>query len=242
MIFPVKVPYTVSADIIKYTGEVFNSKPSEEYISQKAKEISLYSDKLLHTQQDAYDHVRELSIYCGFNETERIEEVALQLEEDIAILHKGVLKSICFCFPSGFVPASKIGMNFFDMHLPVADGDRLRAASNKVTELISKEGASFRRYVWTVSSLASLTQLPSYARPEALALSDLYFRTETQTTIGHTNDICFFFVKVNMIPLATIWDDTEKRKTIIDSINSMSDDVLTYKNLHQIKSILNQYV
>jgi hypothetical protein len=118
----------------------------------------------------------------------------------------------------------------------------LLSASNNVTELISKEGASFRRYVWTVSSLASLSQLPSYARPEALALSDLYFRTETQTTIGHKNDICFFFVKVNMIPLATIWDDTEKSKTIIDSINSMSDDVLTYKNLHQIKSILNQYV
>jgi hypothetical protein len=242
MIFPVKVPYTISADITKYTGEVFNSKPSEEYISQKAKEISLYRDKLLHTQQDAYDHVRKLSIYCGFNETDKIEEVAFQLEEDIAILHKGVLKSICFCFPSGFVPASKIGMNFFDMHLPIADGDRLRAASNKVTELISKEGASFRRYVWTVSSLASLSQLPSYTRPEALELSDLYFRTETQTTIGHTNDICFFFVKVNMTPLKTIWDDAEKRKMITDSINSMSDDVLTYKNLHQIKSILNQYL
>jgi hypothetical protein len=204
MIFPVKVPYTVSADITKYTGEVFNSKPSEEYISQKAKEISLYRDKLLQTQHDAYDHVRAFSIYCGFNETAKIEDITLQLEEDIAILHKGELKSICFCFPSGFVPASKIGMNFFDMHLQVADGDRLRAASNKVNELSSKEGASFRRYVWTVSSLASLSQLPSYARPEALELSDLYFRTETQTTIGHTYDICFFFVKVNMTPLVTI--------------------------------------
>jgi hypothetical protein len=84
--------------------------------------------------------------------------------------------------PSGFVPTSKIGMNFFDMHLPVADGDKLRAAS-------------FRRYVWTVSSLAILSQLPSYVRPEVLELSDLYFRTETQTTIGHTNGICYFFCK-----------------------------------------------
>jgi hypothetical protein len=242
MNFPVKVPYTVSADITKYIGEIFNPIPSLEYISQKKKEITLYGDKLSHTQQDAYDHVRELSIYCGFNETEKIEEIAFQLEEDIAILHRGVLKAICFCFPSGFVPASKIGMNFFDMHLPVADGDRLRAASTKVTELISKEGASFRRYVWTVSSLSSLSQLPFYARPEALELSDLYFRTETQTTIGHTNDICFFFVKVNMTPLATIWDDTEKRKMIIDSVNSMSDQVLTYKNLHEIKLILNHNV
>jgi hypothetical protein len=242
MIFPVKVPYTVSADITKNTGEVFNSKPSEEYISQKTKEISLYRDKLLHTQQDAHDHVRALSIYCGFNETEKIEEIAFQLEEDIAILHRGVLKAICFCFPSGFVPTNKIGMNFFDMHLPVADGDRLRAASNKVTELISKEGASFKRYVWAVSSLSSLSQLPLYTRPEPLNLSDLYFRTETQTKIGIPGDLCFFFVKVNMAPLINLWEDIEKRKLIIASINSMSEDVLAYKNLHEIKSILSKHI
>ena len=241
MIFPVKVPYTISADITKHVGQVFNPAPSKEYILQKKLEFNQYGDELSSTQSEGHVFVKALSAYCGFNETEKIEEVAFRLEEDVAILHKGILKSICFCFPSGFIPAKKIGMNFFDMHQPVSDGDKLRAASNKVTELISREGSSFRRYVWTISSLGSLSQFPSYTRPEAIKLSDLYFRTETQTTIGHTNDLCFFFVKVNMIPLAIIWDDTEKRKMIFDSINSMSDEVLTYKNLHQVKLILKQH-
>jgi hypothetical protein len=87
--------------------------------------------------------------------------------------------------------------------------------------------------------LPSLSQLPSYARPEALGLSDLYFRTETQTTVGFDDEICFFFVKVNMIPLEVVWVEQEKRELILDSINSMSENILHYKNLHQVKKILN---
>ena len=239
MIFPVKVPYTVSADITKYQGPVFNSSPSTKYILQKKIELDDFASSICNTAIGAEDLVKRLSIFCGFSATENIKEVALQLEEDIAIIHDGILKSICFCFPSGFVPANKIGMSFFDMHLPVADGDKLRGASNKVTELISKEGASFRRYVWTVSSLSSLSQHPLYERPVPNSVDDLYFRTEIQTTIGIPDNICFFFVKVDMIPLRIIWGDENKKNALMESMNSMSEEVLKYKNLTDIKSLLN---
>jgi hypothetical protein len=81
--------------------------------------------------------------------------------------------------------------------------------------------------------------LPSYARPTPQSINDLYFRTETQTTVGIGGDICLFFVKVNMLPLQQLWDDPEKRTLIVDSINSMSEAVLDYKNLGLIKRILN---
>jgi hypothetical protein len=45
MIFPVKVPYTISADITKYIGQVFNPAPSEEYILQKKLEFNQYGDE-----------------------------------------------------------------------------------------------------------------------------------------------------------------------------------------------------
>ena len=48
-----------------------------------------------------------------------------------------------------------------------------------------------------------------------------------------------FSVKVEMNPLNGIWEDHEKRNTLIDSIDSMSDAMLEYKNLKAIKSILN---
>lgn len=241
MIFPVKTPYTVTADISKYVGPAFNTDPSEEYISQKRIELDRFGKDLFQTSLNASELVMALSRYCGFKETGQIEDIAMQLEEDVAILHRGILKSICFCFPSGFVPGKKIGMNFFDTHIPVADGEKLRAASQKVTDLISKEGSSFRRYVWTISSLPGLSQHPAYNRPIPSTIDDLYFRTEVQTTVGVQGDLCFFFVKVNMIPLRSVWDDLTKRESILNSVNSMSEAVLKYKKLEWIKSILNSY-
>ena len=65
--------------------------------------------------------------------------------------------------------------------------------SEKVTKLISMEGAMFRRYVWTITPLIGLSQHPEYSRPTPNDISDLYFRTETQTTVGLGNDISLFF-------------------------------------------------
>jgi hypothetical protein len=43
-----------------------------------------------------------------------------------------------------------------------------------------------------------------------------------------------------MHPLQQVWDDLDKRKIVIESVNSMSEEVLTYKNLHLIKEIVNK--
>jgi hypothetical protein len=240
MIIPVKVPFTVTADMTKYAGQVFNNSPGSAYLQQKIEELDSYGDEICATLPGSAEFVQQLGDYCGIKEKNDISSIALQLEEDVAILHQGKLVSICFCFPSGFVPSSKLGMNFFDMHIPVAQGDILRAASEKVTKLISREGSSFRRYVWTITSLSGLSQHPAYTRPHPHDISDLYFRTETQTTIGLANEICLFFVKVEMKPFEHIWDDKDHRKLVLESINSMSESVLDYKNLHAVKDILNR--
>lgn len=240
MILPVKAPFTVTPDMSKYTGPAFNNNPETGYLQQKKVELDIYGDEVCATLPDSDEFVQQLADYCGINEKKAISSIALQLEEDVAILHQGKLVSICFCFPSGFIPASKLGMNFFDMHLQVADGNILRAASEKVTKLISREGSSFRRYVWTITSLGGLSQHPSYTRHKPITINDLYFRTETQTTVGLANEICLFFVKVEMKPLEHIWDDIDQRKLVLESINSMSESVLDYKNLHAVKEILNR--
>lgn len=235
MIFQVKVPYTISADISKHSGSVFNDRPDPTYLAEKESELSKLDD--LFGIEDS-ELSKKLGSYCGSDLDFR--SAALRLEEDVAVLHRGDLKAICFCFPSGFSPASKLGMSFFEVHRPVADGETLRKSSVKVSDIISREGATFRRYVWTITSLGSLSQHPSYERPTPDRIEDLYFRTETQTTVGLPDQITLFFVKVNMYPLAHVWSDTEKRKTLIESVNSMSDGVLGYKNLHRIKQILNR--
>ena len=239
MIFPVKVPYTITADITKYQGAPFNVRPDQFYLDQKKKELQ-HTSGIVAQLSDAGLYVKMASVFCGLDAIDQIDLFASHFEEDIAVLHKGQLTAICFCFPSGFIPAEKIGQNFYALHLPVADGDILRSSSEKVSQVIAKKDAIFRRYIWTISSLGSLSQHPAYKRPEACSIEDLYFRTETQTTVGLGEDVCLFFVKVNMRPLIEVWVDQDKKEIIKASINSMTDDTLTYKNLHHIKRIINQ--
>lgn len=241
MVFPVKAPYTVSADIVKYNGDAFNRHPDPSYLLQKKHELDAMGNDLSATFDEAIPLIKMMGKFCGLNNATDIRSIAMACEEDLAILHKGKLVSICFCFPSGFVPVKKLGESFFGLHLPVADGDNLRASSEKVAAIISRDGALFRRHVWTVASLPGLSQHPAYQRPAATTINDLYFRTETQTTVGIAGDSCFFFVKVDMHPLATVWEDQSKRELLLESINSMTAATLGYKNLHQVKEILNRY-
>lgn len=241
MVFPVKAPYTVSADIVKYSGDAFNRHPAPSYLLQKKHELDAIGHELTATAADAFPYVQMMGKFCGMDNATDIRSIAMACEEDLAILHKGQLVSICFCFPSGFVPAQKLGESFFGLHLPVADGENLRASSEKVSAIISRDGALFRRHVWTVTSLPGLSQHPAYERPVAADIDDLYFRTEIQTTVGIAGDICLFFVKVDMHPLALVWEDQSKRELLLESINSMTTSTLEYKNLHSVKAILNSH-
>jgi len=238
--FPVKVPYTVTADISKYDGEIFNKFPSQKYIESKSIELEKMFNSLCGVVSGKENLITEMSKICGFNETTNIVDVAMQLEEDIAIMQNGEVVAICFCFPSGFIPTSKLGLSLFEVHRPVADGDKLRRASDGITTIMSKENAKFQRYVWTLTTNRGLSQHPLYERPEPKQIEDICFRTETQTTLGLGNGVSLFFVKVEMTPLENIWDENEKRIKIIDSVNSMSENVLDYKGLRKIKNIINK--
>jgi len=236
----IKVPYNVTADMSKYDGAAFNTNPSQSYLSQKKIELDKLGPGLGYTLLDGFTLVEDLSRYCGFAPTNDIREIALQLEEDIAILYNGRLVSMCFCFPSGFRPNEKVGQTFMELHAPVADNQKLQRASDKVVELISKPGNRYRRNVWTLTTSPELSRHPYYRslEPAVTTIHNLYFRKETQTTVGYNDGrTAFFFVKVEVSPFVLL--PLEMQQQIIDSINSMSDAVLGYKGLHQIKEVLN---
>jgi hypothetical protein len=236
MIFPVKSPYTIGVDIKKHEGEVLDNYVDSEYLIQKRGELESHRELISGTFENGY--AKYLSEYTG--KSGSIEEIALQMNEDIAILKDGRVVEICFAFPSGFTPSHLLGKNFFEIHAPVPEGDKLRKASDNITSLISKEGGIFRRYVWSLSPLKSLSQLPVKERPEPSSISDIWFRTETQSLVGLRDGVTLFFIKVNMTPLKDVWGDPEKRTNIVDSVNSMSHEILNYKGLSRIKEILNE--
>jgi hypothetical protein len=229
----VKTPYTTGPNMIRNSGPVFISPPDQKIIQSKKLELERYSTDLWAQSENVEKVISKAAEYCNVY-TDNIVDLALRLEEDIAVMYQGRLAAICFCFPSGFKPAERVGMLLGDIHKPVADGDMLVRASPGLTRVMCEQ-PSFRRCVWTITANSDLSNLPNnHKNTVPVGIDDLYFRYETQTTARVDDDTSLFFVKVDVVPLRNVWN-----QKILDSINSMSDSVLTYKNLHHIKHLLN---
>ena len=229
----IKVPYTTGPNMVRNEGPVFISDPNQQIIQQKRIQIELYGTDLYGQLPEAKSVIERAALKCNVY-SDQIVDLALRLEEDVAVMHRGRLVGICFCFPSGFKPSERVGLSLSEIHKPVADSDQLVKASPGIARVMTEQ-PSFRRYVWTVTANPDLSNHPSNRKNVAPAtMADLYFRWETQTTMRVDDDTSLFFVKVDVVPLNTVWN-----QRILDSINSMSDAVLTYKNLHHIKTLLN---
>lgn len=240
MYFPVTVPYKTTPVMNKNTGPVFRQVQSLSHVISKSTEIDRWGQDLFASRRP--DLVLAASKLLNTTATTDIVHFAMNFVEDVAIMHRGVLEAICFCYPSSWIPGQRIGMSLTEIHGPVADGDQLRKMSQRIAETMATQG-SFLRYVWTISTTGKLSNHPSIEKPavtDSTTINDLYFRMETQTTMpvgdGETS---LFFVNVETCSLREFWDDIEKRQAIVDSINSMSDSVLEYKNLSKIKEIVN---
>jgi len=243
--FPVRVPYTTAPNMVRNTGEVFNRRPDKQILELKRQEL-IKHNKDLYAQTDLAANLRLVGHaldYCGLPNYYGLQQLAMSIEEDIAVMHRGRLEAICFCFPSSWIPRERIGQTLAEIHAPVADGDKLRQMSQRIAETMADPAqGSFRRHVWTISNSGALSQHPASKSDLVPAgIEDLWFRLETQTThpVGD-GATSLFFVRVETEPLSIIWNDENKRRTLIESINSMTDAVLTYKNLHHIKEILNK--
>lgn len=229
----IKVPYTTGPNMIRNTGPVFISPPNQEIIKQKKLELQKFGADLWGEEYRVEHIIKKAAEYCSVF-TDNIIDLSLMLEEDIAVMHKGRLIAICFCFPSGFIPSERVGMLLEDIHKPVADNELLVKASPGIARVMCEQH-SFKRYVWTITNNSNLSNHPDTKINDIPRnMDDLYFRYETQTTARIDADTSLFFVKVDVVPLKTVYS-----KKILDSINSMSNNVLEYKNLTNIKNLLN---
>ena len=229
----VKIPYTTGPSMIRNAGPVFISPPDQEIIKAKRIELEKYGTDLWAQESGLESVIRKAAEYCNVY-SDNIIDLALRLEEDVAVMYQGRLAAICFCFPSGFKPCEIISKPLAEIHQAVADGEMLVKASPSIARVMTEQN-SFRRWVWSVNMNADLSNHPSTKKDiKPNSIDDLYFRVETQTTARVDKDTSLFFVKVDVVSLKTVW-----HQRILDSINSMSDNILTYKNLHHVKKLLN---
>ena len=243
ILFPVKVPYSTAPDIVKLKEDFSLTPISDKMHDYKLQECSVFNgDLFAEIKSDELQNcISIINSKYNLPFTSTIRDLAMNVEEDIAILALDKVQAICFCSPSGFVPSKIIGKSFFEIHKPIPDSNLLLKMSDKLTSMMADTSRGcYRRFVWTITSNPSLSQHPSLKNKFIpISLDDLYFRTESQTTIPLGDNVHMLFtVKVEMNPLSSIWKDSERRDVLMNSIDSMSDAMLEYKNLKAIKSIL----
>lgn len=234
----------------RYDGPLIDQIPDSRYLEAKRLELAELGPELCIEKDDPTTKALIQSAAQALaltNEAaiESIQDLAMCINEDVALLANDVLTAICFCFPSSWVPAQRLGMPLAQIHHPVADGEKLVNASPKIAHIMSDlQQGSFRRFVWTITNSSNLSQHPKrklLTLPEKI--EDLYYRLETQTTLPvMSNDgrASLFLVKVELCPLSVFWENAQQRSQICASIDSMSKAVLEYKNLQHIKKLLCQ--
>ena len=235
----VKVPFSMRPSFEKYDGPLIET-PNALYFHEKLWELESL-DRNIHFESKIAKEEKLVSKVCkrlGIKERSNIVDLALCMNEDIAIMHKGRLEAIMFAFASSWNPGDKEGMTLEELHAPVGDGDQLRKMSSKIFELMTKE--CYHRHTWGLSTLYTLSNHSEYEKPKAFRLDDYFFRTEHEVTVPIEEDeTAAFLVKVEMKRLT----DLNYKYIILvrDSINSMNDEVLDYKNLREAKEFFRSY-
>ena len=168
-----------------------------------------------------------------------IVEMGLEIPDDVIIMHKGKVEAAFVAMASSWNPKQVEGMTLEEVHQPVADNEMLLRASDGIWRSMTS-GKSFHRHVWGISPLKSLSNHPRHKKPEFKNLDDLYFRIEHERTLTVDKDTAAFFIDVEVHPLSSIFYLKHEYKDLIkDSINSMSENVLAYKNLEEVKEMIN---
>ena len=238
----VQIPYTTNPRFEPVNDVVFKEYTGELY-SERNYEFQTLSDEV-HFESDLAKKE------CLVEKTSRamqlvvepfydIVEMGLEIPDDIIIMHKGKVEAAFVVMASGWNPGKVRGMTLQEVHQPVADNNMLVKASEGIWRSMTS-GKSFHRHTWGISPLGSLSNHPQHIRPEYTSLNQLYFRVEHERTFTVDKDTAAFFIDVEVYALPFIFHLKHEYKELIkDSINSMSDNVLEYKNLKKVKELIN---
>jgi len=138
--------------------------------------------------------------------------------------------------PSGWDPRSKVNKTFLEIHEPIPDFDLVNKAANHIAQMMTTRGP-FVRHVWTICNRPGLNRHPDCCEPwQTETLDDMWFRLERQVTIPVEDRAALFLIRVYMHPLRDVFEDKNVQQKVIDSIQSMSDAVLDYKNLRYVRN------
>jgi hypothetical protein len=178
--------------------------------------------------------------------------LALAFDEDLAIVDAadGSIPWLCVALPSHWAPQAKAGRHFAQVHAPVADNRLLLAAADRLVALVTA-GERWERFVWTVTDHPRLHAHPARVEPQrwpggrtpAEVAAAAWWRTERQTFLPlPALRQAVFTIRVEVTPLGTALQDPHRARRVHDALASMSDEVLAYRGLRDVREPLLQWL
>ena len=184
-------------------------------------------------QNDIYDAVCSYIVEnypFGLQEPHTFSNIAMQIQEDIAIHRLGDdrdwLAATHICFPSGWLPDEKIGRSFSEIHEPIP-GFNLKT-SRKMVEAMVYNGP-FERFVWSPVFEDRINFHPSTPKKKFDPSNPCVFvKVERQLTIGFPEHRASLFVMRQFL----IRDDIDKL-ALAESLKSMTQEQRVYKGISE---------
>lgn len=167
----------------------------------------------------------------------------LSCSDDLVVLRRrdgvATCELLAVAFPSGWPPRHRAGADLVTLHGPVADGDRLRAASRALSEAALTKGP-YRQHVWGFEPDGRLDRDPSapdatpHGSPEPRCW---WLRVEAQTTIPlPALGRALFLIRPYLVRLTDL--TVEQRQVLAAAVASMSVEALTYKGITEVRDDL----
>ena len=174
--------------------------------------------------------------------------LCLAFAEDFAVVDgaHATIPWIAACLPSHWAPERKVGRHFAEVHGPVADNALLVRAGEHLTRMVCGD-ERWERFVWNVTRQPRLNAHPDLADPAPwptdvfadAAAPRAWWRTERQTFIPLPQlTQAVFTIGVDTQPLAIAIDTPAKASRLHAAIASMSDAVLAYRSLTNVRAPL----
>lgn len=165
---------------------------------------------------------------------QRGSRFGMQVEEDLAVVKdlgdgRNQVVYLHVSFPNGWDPASKIGLDFAQIHAPVAGFEKMARDQHKIVQSMIHRGP-FERHAWGVHQNDSLERLSPCRWQLLKSPADACLRTERQTSWGFPElDMALFTIHTTTLTLNLL--DASSRLALGKALFSMNDDHLRYKGM-----------
>ena len=159
--------------------------------------------------------------------------LGMQVQEDLAIVQEhGDSNRVIYLhvsFPNGWEPAAKIGLDFAQVHEPVAHFETMAANQAKIVKAMIEHGP-YERYAWGIHTVRELDRFGKPDQWEGCDLGEVVFRVERQTTWGFPEHRAALFTIHTMRTSLSALESPERR-LVAEALRGMDELSRGYKGL-----------